>query len=176
MNGIFIALVTISLSIIAFSNPEKALESMINGSYGGVTFAIKMYAIYAVWMSILTLWKKIGFDKFLSSKIQPILRKIFPKESQEVYDDLSINLGANILGMGSAGTPAGIRATQGFSSHKNRTLLLVINSTGVQLVPTTIVAMRADLGAKIDVILPTLIATIISTTVGVVLTKIFIKE
>ena len=78
--------------------------------------------------------------------------------------------------MGSAGTPAGIRATQGFSSHKNRTLLLVINSTGVQLVPTTIVAMRADLGAKIDVILPTLIATIISTTVGVVLTKIFIKE
>ena len=107
--------------------------------------------------------------------MKPLISSIFPGENEEVYNDLAVNLSANLLGMGSAGTPAGISATEKFSSRKNRTMLLVINSTSIQIIPTTIIALRSTFGATSDIILPTLISTVVSTLTGALMVKFFCK-
>ena len=140
-----------------------------------MNFALKLYAIYAVWLSILNLWEKMNFNAFLGKKLKFILYRIFPKESEKCYDYLSINLSANMLGMGSAGTPAGISATENMTSKKNRYMLIVLNSSSVQLIPTTMIALRSAAGSRTDILLPSIIATLITTISGFLMVKIFVK-
>ena len=175
MNAIFCAILILSIIAMLFTNPESVMSSLIDGGTKGINFGLKMFAVYSVWLSIMSLWRKTGFDKSLSKKLKPLSSKIFPGEDDDLYDDLAINLSANLLGMGSAGTPAGISATQKFKSNKNRTMLLVMNSTSIQLIPTTIVAIRSTFGASSDIILPTLISTAISTLCGMLMVKFFVK-
>jgi spore maturation protein A len=124
----------------------------------------------------MALWRKLNFDKFCAKKLSFAIKKIFPDETDDCYDDLAVNLSANLLGLGSAGTPAGISATKKFRSKKNKIMLLVINSCSIQLIPTTIVALRSTYSATEDIILPTLISTIIGVFVGGLLVKITVKK
>ena len=176
MNFIFTLILVVGIGIMTAFSPEKALSSLVGGAGKGVDFCLKMLAVYAVWSSVLKLWEKTGVMRFLSKKSGFLLRKIFPREREECYADLSVNLSANFLGMGGAGTPAGIRATKNMLSPKNRTMLIVINSTSIQLIPTTIVALRATYLSQKDIILPTLLSTFVSTLLGVLLVKILVKK
>jgi len=151
------------------------LPALINGGSNGLNFSFKLFAIYAVWLSVLQIWSKIRFDVWLGDKLKPILHKLFPKESPTCYGNLSINLSANMLGMGSAGTPAGIAAIDNMTNKKNRIMLIVINSTSVQILPTTIIAMRSSFSSQTDIILPSIIATFFSTFIGFLMVKIFVK-
>lgn len=176
MNFVFTLILFSSVLVFTVFSPESALSSLISGAGEGLNFALKLFAIYAVWLSIMKIWENLRFDVFCAKKSAPLLKKIFPGENDSCYADLSVNLSANFLGMGSAGTPAGINASKKMISPKNRTMLLVINSTSIQLIPTTIIAMRSSLGAKTDIILPTLISTFLSTFIGAIMVKIFVKK
>ena len=152
------------------------MQSLITGANDSVTFCIKLFCIYALWLSILNLWREIRFDTFLANKLKFILKKLFPKENDNCYNYLSINLSANMLGMGSAGTPAGIKAVENMRIKKNKIMLVVINSTSIQIIPTTILALRSTLNSKVDIILPSLIATIFSTFIGILLVELLVKD
>ena len=175
MNAVFSIILISSCIVALFINPDAVLNSLLTGGKNGLDFSLKLFDVYAVWLSVLQLWKELKFDSFLGRKLKPLLKKIFPNETDDCYDDLSVNLSANMLGMGSAGTPAGINATKKMSSKKNRTMLIVINSSSVQIIPTTIIAMRSALNARTNIILPSIIATFFSTFLGFLLVKIFIK-
>lgn len=175
MNIVFTLIVIISAISLMLAAPESVLPALISGGSSGLNFALKLFAIYAVWLSILQIWSKLRFDLWLGEKLKPLLHKIFPNENDICYGFLSINLSANMLGMGSAGTPAGISAVENMQSKKNKIMLLVINSSSVQIIPTTIIAMRSSLGSATDIILPSILATFLSTFVGFVLVKIFVK-
>lgn len=175
VNAVFTLILIVGLAVLTLSSPETALSSLIEGSASGVTFAVKLFSVYAVWLSVLNLWQKSGFDKFLADKIRPLLKKIFPKENESCYTHLAVNLSANLIGMGSAGTPAGMLAVEEMREKKNRAMLIVINSTSIQLIPTTIVALRSSYGATTDIILPTLLSTVFTTACGVLLVKAFVK-
>lgn len=175
MNFVFTAILIAGLSILLFLSPDSALSIMIKGSSRGVEFAIKIFSVYAIWLSVLNLWNKIGFDTFLSGKIKPALKKLFPKENDSCYTHLAVNLSANLLGMGNAGTPAGIDAIGEMKQKQNKAMLLVVNSTSIQLIPTTIVALRSAQGATADIVLPTLLSTVVTTFIGATLVKIFVK-
>ncbi len=175
MNLVFTAILIISATVVLFIDPDLLVNSLLAGGKEGLDFSLKLFAVYAVWLSVLQIWKSISFDSFLGKRLMPILKKIFPGESDGCYNDLSVNLSANMLGMGSAGTPAGISATEKMVSKKNRTMLIVINSTSVQIIPTTITAMRSAVGAQTDIILPSIIATFLSTFLGFILVKFFVK-
>ena len=176
MNFVFTLVIGISVLVMTILSPDSVLSSLVDGAGRGVEFCIKLFAVYAVWTSVLKLWEKTNVLRFLSKKSTPLLRKIFPGENETCYENLSVNLSANFLGMGGAGTPAGIAATKNMISPKNKTMLLVINSTSIQLIPTTIVALRATQNATKDIILPTLFSTIISTAIGMLSVKIFIRK
>lgn len=176
MSAVFSFILIISVAVLIFHNPDAVMSSLLTGAKKSVEFSITMFCIYAVWLSVLNIWQKLRFDAFLGSKLKILLYKIFPKENDDSYNYLSINLSANLLGMGSAATPAGISAIQHMESRKNRIMLAVINSTSIQLIPTTILAMRSARNSTYDILLPCLIATFFSTFLGMALVKVFVKE
>lgn len=158
--------------------PEAAFPTMIDGVAHAIELSVKLCAIYAVWLSVLKMVEATSLDKKLSKFLRPIVRKIFKNESDEAYDYISINLAANMFGMGGVATPAGIKAMSAMSDGSDRAsdnmiMLLVINATSIQLIPATVIAMRAAANSQSpsDVILPTLISSGIATLVGALMCK-----
>jgi spore maturation protein A len=95
---------------------------------------------------------------------------------------MSLNISANILGMSGATTPMGIKSIQELEKHKNTeyaiAMFFVINATSVQLIPSSVMALRTSLGSATpsDIILPTVLATLLSSIIGILLVRIFIKK
>lgn len=172
---VFCAVLIASTVTLMIIDPSLVMSSLIDGATKSVSFSIVMFCIYAIWLSVLNIWQQLKFDTFLGLKLKGLLYKLFPSESDACYNYLSINLSANMLGMGSAGTPAGISAVENMNLRKNRIMLVVINSTSVQIIPTTILALRSAQNSTTDIILPSLIATFFSTLLGVILVKVFVK-
>ena len=121
-----------------------------------------------------------ALDKKLSKILRPVVCKIFKNESDEAYDKICVNLAANMFGMGGVATPAGIKAMSAMSDGSDRAtdnmiMLLVINATSIQLIPATVIALRASANSQSpsDVILPTLISSGIATLCGMILCKVF---
>lgn len=167
-----------SLVMLLITSPENAFGVMIDGASNAITLSIKLLAIYMVWLSVLRMMEASKLDKKLSKLLRPIVCKIFKGESEDAYDKICINLSANMLGMGGASTPAGIKAMNLMSDGNdkatdNMIMLLVINATSIQLIPATIIALRADAGAQnpSDIILPTLISSGVATLVGAIMCK-----
>lgn len=146
---------------------------------GAVTLSVKLIAIYGVWLSVLKLLEKTGVDKRFSNLLRPVVKRLFKGENDESQKWITLNLASNMLGMGGASTPAGIKAMECMEDHgkttKNMNLLVVINATCIQLIPTTVIAIRASSGSvsPSSIIAPTLVASTVSTAVGIVLVKLF---
>lgn len=179
MNLLFTALLLISLGVMLFVSPAQAFPSMIAGVQNAVALSLKLLAIYAVWLSALRMMRSTGLDKKLSKLLRPVIKRLFKGESDDAYDNIAINLSANMLGMGGVATPAGIRAMTAMqdgsaTATRNMILLIVINATSVQLVPATVIALRAAAGSSdaADIFFPTLLATSASTAAGIILCKI----
>lgn len=160
-------------------SPESAFPTMIDGVGQAITLIIKLTAIYGVWLSVLDMATKTKLDKKLSKLLKPIARKIFKNESEEAYDWICINLSANMLSMGGVATPAGIKAMHAMEDGSaratdNMIMLLVINATSIQLIPATVVAMRASHGSQSasDIIIPTLVSSGIATLCGMIICKV----
>lgn len=179
MNVAFLIISAISVVLMIARAPEAAFPTMIDGVTHAIELSIKLCAIYAVWLSVLKMVEATSLDKKLSKLLRPIVRKIFKNESDEAYDYISINLAANMFGMGGVATPAGIKAMSAMSDCSDRAsdnmiMLLVINATSIQLIPATVIAMRADANSQSpsDIILPTLISSGIATLVGAIMCKV----
>lgn len=179
MNAVFTTLVLVSLMLMTFTAPAEALPAMIGGVTGAIDLILKLTAVYAVWLSVIRMMKETGLDKKLSRALRPITRRLFKGESEESYGYISVNLASNMLGMGGATTPSAIDAMASMQRESgiasdNMLMLLVINATSIQIVPATVIALRAAAGSSdaASVFLPTLIATSCATAVGMLLAKL----
>ena len=155
---------------------NKTIQELFlsTGSPRGLT------AIYAVWLSVLKMMEATGLDKKLSRGLRPIIRRLFKGEKDETYDHIAVNLSADMLGMGGVATAAGIKAMASMCpadgrATDNMLLLLVLNATSVQIIPATVIALRAAGGSSnaASVLLPTLISTTVATVTGGLLCKVF---
>lgn len=179
MSIAFLLITFASIVAMIIKSPESAFPTMIDGVGQAIALIIKLTAIYAVWLSVLDMMTKTKLDKKLSKLLKPVARKIFKNESEEAYDWICINLSANMLSMGGVATPAGIKAMSamedgGIKATDNMIMLLVINATSIQLIPATVVAMRASHGSQSasDIIVPTLISSGIATLCGMIICKV----
>ena len=168
-----------SLVTLTVISPATAFQTMINGVRDAILLMLKLTAIYTVWLGILKMMKETRIDKALSRLVRPLVKRLFKGETDECYDMISINLASNMLGMGGAATPAGIKAignmqADGERATDNMILLIVINATSIQLIPATIISIRGAAGSAnaSSIFLPTLIATFVSTFSGVIICKI----
>ncbi len=172
----FGVLLTASLILALVVNPTCVVPAFVSGCKDSVTFSLTMFAVYALWIPVNKMIEEIGCTKYLSKLLLPVEKRIFPGESSDVYDALSVNISANLLGVGGASTPMGLKAMGNMRKRKNRIMLVVINATSIQLIPTTILTVRMGLNATKDIILPTLAVTALTTIIAVILVKIFVKE
>lgn len=179
MNIAFTALTLLSLVFMTFAAPTDALPTMITGVTNAIVLILKLTAIYAVWLSVLKMMEATGLDRKLSRALRPVIKRIFKGESEKSYDYISVDLASNMLGMGGATTPAAINAMASMCREEgkatdNMLMLLVINATSIQIVPATVIALRAAAGSAnaASVFLPTLIATSCATGIGMILAKV----
>ncbi len=178
MNVAFVLILISSICMMLATSPSLAFPTMIEGVSGAISLALKLCAIYTVWLSVLKMMQATGLDKALSRIVKPIVKRLFKNENDDAYKWISINLASNMLGMGGAATPAGIKAMSEMQdgsdkASDNMILLLVINATSVQLIPATIIAILASNDAKnaAGIIFPTFISSLIATAFGVILCK-----
>ena len=168
--------------IMLVIDPENAFNSMLSGSEQALNLCIKLMAVYALWMGILQIIEDTGLDKVFAKWLSPIIRHLFPNIDEYTSGQIAINLTSNLLGMGNACTPSGINAIAGMYKggkviNSNMSLLVVLNTTNIQLIPTTIIGLRIlhDSISASSIILPTIITSAISVTVGIVLSKVCAK-
>lgn len=180
MNTMFFIMTVASLVLLVVVSPDSAFSIMISGASGAIALAVKLCAIYAIWLSVLDIMQKVGMNKALDKLFSPLIRKLFKGEDEKTRQYITLNFSANLLGMGSAATPLGIKAMEGMQDGSDRAtdnmiLFMVINATSIQLLPATIIGLRASYGSASasDIILPSLLATLVSTVCGVILAKAF---
>lgn len=157
--------------------PAVAAAAM-EGAAAGVELCLSMAGVLCLWMGVMEVMKRSGLSDKLSRLLMPVLRRLYPAfaRDREVMDTISANVSANLLGLGNAATPFGIRAAQllagqGADGLRGLLVLLVINNSGLELMPSAVMTLRQQAGSVASgaIWLPTLAATGISTLVAVVL-------
>lgn len=172
MNVIFCIIFISSAVVISIFNPELFLPALLDGAKGATQTAFTLLAIYVVWMGLSAVAEDAGINRRAARLLQPFCRKFFKTESEEAVKDISMNMTCNLLGIGGAATPFAVSAIGELEKENNtfaQNLLFIINATSIQLIPTTVIALRTAAGSLSpnDIILPSLLATIVSTGVAV---------
>ena len=182
MNKIWFVMIVLSLCFLVYTDPASVLDTMIGASTDALKLSIELCAIYAVWLGILELVEASGLSEKLAKLLRPLIRKLFKIKDNEAEKMIALNMSANMLGLGNASTPMGISALKklddgsGVANHAV-IMLIVLNSTSIQLLPSTVIGLRTAAGSAspADIILPTLISTIITFILGIFLVKFFGK-
>ena len=163
---------------------EGFTKGALDGAGGAITLAIGLVGMLALWSGLLRIAQEAGLTALLSRAMAPVMRRLFPEIPRDhpALAAMTLNVAANALGLGNAATPIGLDAMEKLQTLNPRrdtatdamVLFLVINASSVQLVPATVVALRAAGGAAApaDVVGPTLLATFVSTAVGIAAAKI----
>lgn len=182
MNVIFGIVLTLSTVIMLFTNPDGVLSAMLSGGEKALSLSMKMVVIYAVWLGIFQLMENSGLSSKIAKLFKPLNRFLFGKLPDKANDFMSLNISANLLGMSGATTPMGIKSIQELEKHKNTqyaiTMFFVINATSIQIIPSSVMALRTSMGSAspADIILPTILATAVSSIIGILLVKIFVRK
>lgn len=182
MNIIFGIVIVVSILLLIFYNPDVVLKAMLSGGEKAMALYIKLIVIYAIWLGIFSLLEKSGLAKKLAKVLYPVNKFLFGELPPSAEGFISMNMSANILGMSGATTPMGISAVQELEKFPNTnyaiTMFFVINATSIQIIPSSVLALRSSMGAisPADIILPTILATSVSTIVGILLVKIFVRK
>lgn len=179
MNVIWTVIMLVSIVIMAISSPENAVIAMTAGANDAVSLTLSLLATYALWLGLFALIEKTGIARGIAKILKKPLKFLFPGESEEAYGFISMNMSANFLGLGNAATPMGISAVEnmvkeGDKASDNMLMFLVISSASIQLLPTTVIGMRAASGSSSPIsFLPACItATAVSAGIGITIIKI----
>lgn len=168
-------------------NISAVNEEIITSAKKSLDIFISIFPVIVLWLGIMTIASDSGLLNKISNILYPILGKIFkdiPK-NHESLGYISSNIAANILGLGSAATPFGLKAMKSLqelndnkdtASHSMITFLL-LNTSGLTLVPTTVISIRMLYKSinPTSIITSTILATLISTISAIILDKIFYK-
>lgn len=197
MNYIWGGMLIIGIVYAAFTgNMEAVTSAVLDSSKEAVSLSITMLGVVSFWVGFMEVAKETGIMESLTKMLKPILRYLFPRipENHPAMEAISVNFAANILGMGNAALPSGLRAMEHLSElnkeqcGKNMEMrhiasnemctFLIINISSLQLIPVNIIAYRSQYGSvnPAAVIGPGLIATLASTIAAVIFCKIMNKR
>lgn len=195
MNYIWAGMIIIGIIYgVCTGNLQGVTDAALSSSREAVTLCISMSGVMALWVGLMQIAKAAGIIEKLTKKIDPFVRFLFPHipKGHESREHISMNMIANFLGLGWAATPAGLKAMEslanleeerekegvkrvkkGWASNEMCTFL-VINISSLQLIPVNIIAYRSQYGSvnPTAIVGPAIVATIISTIVGVTFCKL----
>jgi len=163
------------------------MNSTMDTAKVGFEISLGLTGVMTLWLGIMKIGEKAGMIEVLAKIVAPFFSKLFPElpKNHPVIGSILMNFSANMLGLDNAATPLGLKAMsqlQDLNPEKDtatnaQIMFLVLNTSGLTLIPITIMAYRAELGAvnPADVFIPILIATFFSSLVGMIVTAIFQK-
>ena len=173
LNKIWPAFIIISFTYAIFSGNLETLNSSIFASTSdAINLSISLLGTICLWNGIMQIASETTFVDKLTKLLSPITKLLFPemKENKTVQKEISMNIIANILGLGNAATPLGLKAMKSMQKEnpKKDTLtnsmlvFIVLNTASIQIIPTTVLAIRNSLGSKnpTQIVFPVWIATI----------------
>ncbi len=166
---------------------EQLTNSILISSQSALNLCFSLISIISLWSGIMNIADKCGILNCISNFLNPIINFLFPDipKNHVAKKSIIMNLTANFLGLGNAATPFGIKAMkelQEINTNKNEcsksmSMFLILNGVCLQLIPTTIISIRASMGANnpTDIIYVIWIVSFITILFTVILTKIFEK-
>ncbi len=170
----------VAFSLVCGASRNLAAAAM-DGAQAGITTAISMAGGLCLWTGFARLMEKSGASAVLARVLRPILKRIFPKAAEDcsAFGALCGNVTANLLGLGNAATPLGIEAAKGMKQGETATdelcRLVVLNTASIQLLPTTVAAVRAALGASapFDILPAVWVTSLLSAGAGLTAAFLF---
>lgn len=168
---------------ILSGNIDAVGKAALDGAGAAVTLCIGICGVTCLWTGVMEVMRRSGISGSLKSLFLPLLSLLFPssKRNKEAMEAVAANVSANLLGLGNAATPLGIRAASEMakSSHNGTAtddlcMLVIINTASLQLIPATVAAVRAAAGAAkpFDILPAVWIASISSVIVGIFMARL----
>jgi spore maturation protein A len=188
MNVLWGAMIIVSLIFGAVNGCiSETVDAGINAAGGSVTVVLSFAGIMCLWSGIMRLCDKGGISAVIEKILSPVTRLLFPKlKNNEAKKAITMNMTANLLGMGNAATPLGIDAMHKLDllnknpqyATRDMCTFVVLNTASLQLIPTTIMSLRAAAGSQNagEIIVPIWIASFVSLTVAVVFVKLLCRR
>ena len=176
MNLIWLLLCICSILAILFRAPQQFLPALTAGAEQALALCVTLCGIYAVWLGVMNVAVECGLVRSLCNVLRPITKKLFGPLPEEAEHYVALNLSANLIGVGNASTPSAIQAIRRMDDRTGRAtkamvMLFVLNASSIQILPTTVISLRAATGSTDPsaIFLPTLISTCLNTALGVFL-------
>ena len=184
-------LILISLGIIygiLTNNVEVINNTIIDSTKVSLDMLLKIFPVLALWMGLTKIAEKSGLLQKLSMKLSPLLTKLFPEipKGHESLGLIASNMVANIFGLGSAATPFGLKAMESLqklnkkkdTATRSMITFLVINTSGLTLIPTTIISLRMMYGSTKPtvIVFACILSTLASTLGGIIVDRILARR
>lgn len=201
MNYLWGGMILVGIIYGAFSgNMQAVTDEALNSAKEAVTLCITMIGVMSLWVGIMEIAKEAGLIQAMAKKIRPVVRFLFPgiPEGHDANEHISMNMIANFLGLGWAATPAGLKAMDSLAeleedrragkvkglpvargvANSEMCTFLIVNISSLQLIPVNIIAYRSQYGSVNPTMIvgPAILATLISTIVGVIFAKVMTKK
>ena len=169
-------------------NIENVNTEIFNSVNEAVSLSISLLGVMCLWCGIMKIAQNTSLINKFTKLINPIINCLFPeiKENEKAKQEIAMNITANILGIGNAATPLGLRAMETLQKeNKDKTklsnsmaMLIVLTTASLQIIPTTIIAIRVSLESKnpTEIIVPVWIVTICAAIAGITAVKLFILK
>lgn len=183
-----IAFVIAVVRLIFFGDVEvfpNIMNSTFETAKQGFEISLGLTGVLSLWMGVMKIGEKGGVVNVLARFLSPLFTRLFPDipKNHPVYGNIFMNIAANMLGLDNAATPLGLKAMEGMQelNAKKDTatnpmiMFLVLNTSGLTLIPVSIMTYRFQCGAAqpTDIFVPILIATFIATIAGIIITALY---
>ena len=188
LNRIWPFFIIISVIYALFSGRiENLNNSIFESTANAVNLSITFLSTICLWNGIIKIAQKTTLIQNLTKIMKPLINFLFPelRQKEEIKQQISMNIIANVLGLGNAATPLGIKAMKTLQKENKKkdtvsnsmAMFILLNTASLQIIPTTVIAIRSSMGSKNPsrIIFAVWIATIAAAIVGIIVTKIFIK-
>lgn len=165
-------------------NMQQVSNAALDSAKEAVSLCITMVGVMSLWTGIMEVANSAGIIQQLTKLLKPVIKFLFPKipEGHSANTHITTNIIANILGLGWAATPAGLRAMKSLNELNSRPgiasvemcTFLIINISSLQLIPVNMIAYRSQYGSvnPSSIVAPAIVATLVTTIVGITFAKI----
>lgn len=173
---------------ILVGNIEQINNGIFDSCKNAVDLSITFLGTVCLWTGLIEIVKSTSIIEKLKKLLNPLMKILFPNLNKKdiAYEDISMNIIANVLGLGNAATPIGLKAMESLSKRNENKeelssemmMLIILNTASIQVIPTTVIAIRSSFNSSnaSKIIVPVWIATICAAITGIIVTKLIIKR
>ncbi len=182
LSYVWIVFVVASIVCGALNGRLDAVGSAaLDGAAEAVKLTISLAGTLCLWNGVLEVMRAAGIDRAIAKVTRPLLRRLLPDaaDNDEALGAAAANISANLLGLGNAATPTGIRAAKLMANGERATdslcAFVVLNTASIQLIPATVAALRSSLGASspFDILPATLCSSLCALAAGLCAERVF---